>query len=69
MPEQITLRDLADAWHCCAALGITSPTAAVVTDGFAGLLAAVSLLQGHRRPAVTLAATAAASASVAALFH
>lgn len=37
------LRDVVDDHHLCAALGLTSPAAA--------------LLAGHRRPAATLSAT------------
>ncbi|MET7475092.1 hypothetical protein ABZT17_12125 [Streptomyces sp. NPDC005648] len=65
----VTLRDLADAWHACAVLGLLSPAAAAVTDSVGALLAAAALLQGHGRPAATLTLTTAASLLAGALIH
>jgi hypothetical protein len=61
-------RDLADAWHLCALLGLTSPTAALVADSVAALLTLAALTQGHLRPACTLTIATAASACVAAVW-
>lgn len=63
------LRDVADAWHLCAALGLTNPAAAHVADGSGALVAAVALLAGHRRPAVTLSATSCATWLASTLIH
>lgn len=67
--ETDVLRDIADGWHLCAALGLTSPTAAHITDGSGALLAALTLLAGHRRPAATLSATSCAAWLASALIH
>lgn len=63
------LRDVADAWHLCAALGLTSPAAAHVTDGTGALLATAALLAGHRRPAATLSATSCLTWLASTLIH
>jgi hypothetical protein len=63
------LRDITDGWHLRAALGLTSPTAAGITDSLGALLALTALTFGHRRPATTLTATSAASAIAAVLIH
>lgn len=63
------LRDVADAWHLCAALGLTSPGAAHLTDGSGALVAAIALLAGHRRPAATLTASSALSWAASLLIH
>ncbi|MEU6376788.1 hypothetical protein [Streptomyces sp. NPDC046909] len=65
----ITLRDLAEAWHLCAAFGLTSPAAAHLADGSGALLATLALLAGHRRPAATLSATSCAAWLASALIH
>jgi hypothetical protein len=63
------LRDITDAYHLCAALGLTGPTAAHVADGSGVLLAAVALTVGHHRPALTLSATSCAAWLASALIH
>ncbi|MEV0090434.1 hypothetical protein [Streptomyces sp. NPDC050738] len=67
MAEPITLRDLADAWHVVTLLGLTSPTAATVTDATAVLLIALALQRHQIRPALTLAATTTVSLAAATL--
>lgn len=62
------LRDLADAWHLCVLLGLTSPTATLVTDSIGAVLAVAALTQGQIRPAATLTTATAASACVAAVW-
>lgn len=63
------LRDITDGWHLCAALGLTSPTAAHITDGTGALIATAALLAGHRRPAATLSATSCATWIASTLIH
>lgn len=63
------LRDITDGWHLCAALGLTHPTAAAVTDTAGALLAVAALTLGHHRPAATLTLASAASALATALIH
>jgi hypothetical protein len=62
----LELRDLADGWHLCVALGLTTPTAARLTDAVAALLVVAAWHAGHHRPAVTLAATTLSTAAVSA---
>lgn len=69
MTDTDVLRDVADGWHLCAALGLTGPTAAHITDGSGALLATVALLAGHRRPALTLSATSCATWLASTLIH
>ncbi|MFI1889839.1 hypothetical protein [Streptomyces jumonjinensis] len=64
-----TLRDLADAWHACAALGLTSPTAAVLTEGYGLLFAAIALAAGRTRPALTVTATTTITLAASHLIH
>lgn len=68
-PDNDVLRDIADGWHLCAALGLANPTAAHITDGSGALIAAVALLAGHRRPAITLSATSCATWLASTLIH
>lgn len=69
MTDTDPLRDIADVWNLGAALGLTSPTAAHLTDGAGAALAAAAPLAGHRRPAVTLAATSCGTWLASALIH
>ncbi|MFD7016099.1 hypothetical protein [Streptomyces sp. NPDC059928] len=62
----LELRDLADGWHLCIALGLTTPAAARLTDALAVLLVVAAWHAGHHRPAVSLAATTALTAAVSA---
>ncbi|MFE4874776.1 hypothetical protein [Streptomyces sp. NPDC056682] len=62
----LQLRDLADGWHLCVALGLTTSTAAHLTDALAALLVVAAWHAGHHRSAVTLAATTVSSAAVSA---
>lgn len=62
----LELRDLADGWHLCVALGLTTPTATHLTDGLALLLVVAAWHAGHYRSAVTLAATTVSTAAVSA---
>ncbi|PWI16025.1 hypothetical protein DI272_19015 [Streptomyces sp. Act143] len=57
----IGLRDLAEAYHAAALLGLTSPAAALVTDGVGLVFAVIALAHSHLRPAATLGATSAAT--------
>jgi hypothetical protein len=63
------LRDVVDGYHLCAALGLTSPTAAHIADGSGALLAVLALAAGHRRPAATLNATSCAAWVASAFIH
>jgi hypothetical protein len=63
------LRDIADAWHLCTALGLTSDHAAMAADGSGALVAAIALLGGHRRPALTLTASSCLSWLASTLIH
>lgn len=69
MTERTVLTDISDAWHLCVLAGLAHPTASTATEVAAALLAATALLHGHRRPALTLTATAAAGHLAAALLH
>ncbi|MGW0837520.1 hypothetical protein [Streptomyces prunicolor] len=69
MSDTDVLRDLADGWHLCAALGLTSPTAAYLADGSSIALAALALTAGHRRPALTLTASSCMSWLAGTLIH
>lgn len=69
MTDTDVLRDLADGWHLCAALGLTSPTAAHITDGSSLLVAAVAMAAGRHRPAATLTATSCATWIAGLLIH
>ncbi|MGW8326499.1 hypothetical protein ACWGLE_01185 [Streptomyces sp. NPDC055897] len=62
----LELRDLADGWHLCVALGLTTPTATRLTDALAAVLVIASWHAGHYRPAVSLAATTVTTAAVSA---
>ncbi|MFE9372268.1 hypothetical protein ACFYM2_21210 [Streptomyces sp. NPDC006711] len=62
----LELRDLADGWHLCVALGLTTPAATRLTDAVAALLVVAAWHAGHHRPAATLAATTLGSAAVSA---
>lgn len=68
-PDTDVLRDIADAYHWCAALGLAGPAAAHIADGSGALLAAAVLLAGHRRPAATLTAASALSWAASFLIH
>lgn len=68
-PNVFELRDLVDGWNFCAAVGLTNPDAAAVTDSVGVLIAAVALLAGHRRPAATLSATSCAAWLASTLIH
>ena len=68
-PDTDVLRDIADAWHLCTALGLTSHHAALAAAGSGALVAAVALLGGHRRPALTLTASSCLSWLASALIH
>ena len=61
----LELRDLADAWHLVTLLGLTSPTAAHLTDAVAAVLVAAAWRQRHLRPAATLSVTTVGTAAVA----
>lgn len=63
------LRDIADAYHWCTALGLAGPAAAHLADGGGALLATVTLLAGHRRPAATLTAASALTWAASLLIH
>lgn len=63
------LRDITDAYHLCATLGLIGHHAAVVSDGSGTLLALIALAFGHRRPAATLTLTSTATAVASALLH
>lgn len=63
------LRDIADAWHLCTALGLTGHHAALAADGSGALVAAIALLGGHRRPALTLTASSCVSWLASTLIH
>lgn len=63
------LHDIADGWHLCTVLGLTGHHAAMAADGSGALMAAVALLAGHRRPALTLTATSALSWTASVLIH
>lgn len=69
MADTDLLRDIADGWHLCTALGLTHPTAAAAANTAGALLALAALATGHRRPAATLTLASAASAVAAALIH
>ncbi|MER7046754.1 hypothetical protein [Streptomyces jumonjinensis] len=64
-----TLRDLADAWHACAVLGLLNPTAAVLTEGYGLMFAALSLAAGRTRPALTVAAGTTLALTISHLIH
>lgn len=66
MTASLQLRDLADGWHLCVALGLTTPTAAHLTDAVAALLVVAAWHAGHHRPAATLAATTLSTAAASA---
>lgn len=68
-PEPDLLRDIADGWHLCTALGLTNHHAAMAADGSGALVAAVALLGGHRRPALTLTASSCVSWLASTLIH
>ncbi|MFI1677042.1 hypothetical protein [Streptomyces sp. NPDC020607] len=67
MTDRTVLTDIADGWHLCVLAGLTHPTATTATEAAAALLATAALLHGHRRPALTLTATATAGHLAAAL--
>lgn len=69
MCETDVLRDISDAWHLCTVFGLTGHTAAVMADGSGALVAAVALLGGHRRPALTLTASSCVSWLASTLIH
>lgn len=63
------LRDIADGYHLCTVLGLTGHHAAVLADGSGALVAALTLLAGHRRPAITLSASSCVSWLASTLIH
>lgn len=67
--EPDVLRDIADGYHLATTLGLVSPAAAHITDSAGAALAAVALLAGHRRPAVTLTASSCLSWLASSLIH
>lgn len=69
MSDTDILRDLADGWHLCAAVGLAGHTAAVLADGSSIAMAVLALSAGRRRPALTLTASSCASWLAGALIH
>jgi hypothetical protein len=63
------LHDIADAYHWCTALGLVGHHTAIAADGGGALVAAVALLAGHRRPALTLTASSCVSWLASTLIH
>lgn len=67
--ETDILRDITDGWHLCTVLGLTGHHAAMAADGSGALVAALALLAGHKRPALTLTASSCVSWLASTLIH
>ena len=63
------LRDIADGYHLCTFFGLAGHHAALAADGSSALVAAIALLGGHRRPALTLTASSCVSWLASTLIH
>ncbi|WP_019059981.1 hypothetical protein [Streptomyces prunicolor] len=68
-PDKNVVALVCEGWHWCVLAGLTTPQAAVCTDGAAIALALLACARGRARTAATLSATAAACTTAATLLH
>ncbi|MFJ6085132.1 hypothetical protein ACIQI8_27360 [Streptomyces sp. NPDC092369] len=68
-PGEGQLAAIAEGWHLCVLIGLTTPQAALCTDGVGLLLALYSCARGRASTGAALSATVSASATALALLH
>ncbi|MFJ4787597.1 hypothetical protein [Streptomyces sp. NPDC088794] len=68
-PSEDQLAAIAEGWHVCVLVGLTTPQAALCTDGIGLLLALYSCARGRASTGAALSATVTVSATALALLH